>query len=125
VLDGVGMIQARFLKEFLKVVHGWSCLVPAIARDLHDVFDAGTACLVVDAAVIVDRALLTMLFAPLLAGLNTLLGALDCDARWRFSTADWGRLKLGRLSAGGARGGDIAPSFGDASGGIGRYAEGS
>jgi hypothetical protein len=123
VLGGVGMIQARFLKEFLKVVHGWSCLALAIDCDLHVVFDAGTACLVIDNAVIVDRALLMMLFAPLLAGLNTLLGALDCDARWHFSTADWGRLKLGRLSAGGARGGDIAPSFGGASGAIGRHAE--
>jgi hypothetical protein len=105
------------------VVHGWSCLALAIARDLHGVLDACTAYLVVDAAVIVDRALLTMLFATLLAGLNTLLGALDCDARWHFSTADWGRLKLGRLSARGVRGGDIAPSFDGASGGIGRHAE--
>jgi hypothetical protein len=32
-------------------------------------------------------------------------------------------LKLGRLSAGYVRGGDIASSFGGASGGVGRHAE--
>jgi hypothetical protein len=58
------------------VVHVWSCLALAVARS---VFGAGTACLLVDATVIVGCGLLTVLFAPLLAGLNTLLNALDGD----------------------------------------------
>jgi hypothetical protein len=82
-----------------------------------------TACLLVDVDVVVGCGLLTLLFAPLLASLNALLGALDGDAGRRFPATAQGRLKLGCLFADGARGSDIVPSFGDASGGIGRHAE--
>jgi hypothetical protein len=67
--------------------------------------------------------LLTTLFMPLLACLNTLLGALDGNIGRCFLAAAQGRLKLGRLSDGNAKGGDIAPSFGGASRGVDRYVE--
>jgi hypothetical protein len=66
------------------VVRGRSCLVLAIAHDLRGMFGTSTACLLIDAAIVVGCGLLTALFAPLLAGLNTLLGALDGDTRRRF-----------------------------------------
>jgi hypothetical protein len=105
------------------VVHGWSCLVLAVAHDLRSMFCTGAACLLVDAAVVVSCGLLMVLFVPLLAGLNALLSALDGNARQRFPAATWGRLKLGLLSADGTRGADIAPSFGGVSRGVDRHAE--
>jgi hypothetical protein len=97
--------------------------VLAISRDLRDMFCTGAACLLIDATVIIGCGLLMVLFVPLLAGLNALLNALDGDVGWRFPAVARGRLKLGHLSPGGARGGDIAPSFDGASGGIGRHME--
>jgi hypothetical protein len=120
VLDSVGMIQARFLEEFLEVVSGRSCLALVVA---HVVFGTGATRLLVDVTVVVGCGLLTALFLPLLAGLNALLDALDGDARRRFHATVGGWLKLGRLSAGGVRGGDIAPSFSGASRDVGRHAE--
>jgi hypothetical protein len=60
------------------------------------------------------------LFAPLLDGLNAHLSILHGDVRWCFPAATWGQMKLGHLSADGVRGGNIAPSFDGASGGISR-----
>jgi hypothetical protein len=102
------------------VVRGQSCLVLAVARNLRGVFRAGAACLLVDVTIVIGCGLLMALLAPLLAGINTLLGALDGDAGRRFPAATRGQLMLG---AGGMRGGDIVLSFGGASGGIGRHAE--
>jgi hypothetical protein len=105
------------------MVCGWSCLAIAVARGLRGVFHAGTACLLVDAAIVVGCGLLTALFAPLLSGLNALLDALDGDAVHRFLAVAQGQLKLGCFSASGARGVDVAPSFGGACRGVGRHAE--
>jgi hypothetical protein len=105
------------------VVRGWSCLALVVARGLRDVFHAGTACLLIDVAIVIGCGLLMALFMPLLTSLNALLGILDGNAERRFLAAARSRLKLGRLSAGGARGGDVTPSFGGASGGIDRHTE--
>jgi hypothetical protein len=123
MLDGVRVIRARFLKELLKVVCWRSFLALAVARGLHSVFRAGTAYLLIDATVVVGCGLLTTLFAPLLAGLNALLGAVDGNVEQRFPATARGQLKLGHLSAGGTRSGDVAPSFDDASWGVGRRVE--
>jgi hypothetical protein len=69
------------------MVHGRSCLALTIACGLCGVFHAGVACLLVDAVIIVGCGLLTALFAPLLAGLNVLLGALDGNVEQRFPAA--------------------------------------
>jgi hypothetical protein len=69
------------------VVHGRSCLAFAIACGLCGVFRAGAAYLLVDVVIIVGCGLLTALFAPLLAGLNVLLGALDGNVGQRFPAA--------------------------------------
>jgi ABC-type uncharacterized transport system YnjBCD ATPase subunit len=102
------------------VVRGPSCLVLAVDRSLRGVFRTGAACLLVDVTIVIGCGLLMVLLAPLLAGLNTLLSALDGDAGRRFPAATRGQLMLG---AGGMRGGDIVSSFGGASEGIGRHAE--
>jgi hypothetical protein len=70
VLDGIGVIQARFLEELLKVAYERSCLALVVARGFRGVFYAGAACLLIDVAVIVGYGLLVELFASLLAGLN-------------------------------------------------------
>jgi hypothetical protein len=69
------------------VAHGRSCFALAIA---HGVFCDSAACLLVDAAVIVDCVLLMVWFAPLLASLNAHLGVLDGDAGRRFPTTTQG-----------------------------------
>jgi hypothetical protein len=84
------MIWARFLEELLEVVHGQSCLVLAVACSLRGVFRAGAACLLVDVTIVIGCCLLMALLAPLLAGINTLLGALDGDAGRRFPAATRG-----------------------------------
>jgi hypothetical protein len=50
----------------------------------------GAAYLLVDAAIILDCGFLTALFAPLLAGLNAILGAVDGDDERHFPTAAQG-----------------------------------
>jgi hypothetical protein len=94
--------------------------VLTVARDLHGVFHTDAACLLVDATVVIGCGLLMALFAPLLDGLNAHLSILHGDVRWCFPAATWGQMKLGHLSADGVRGGNIAPSFDGASGGISR-----
>jgi hypothetical protein len=86
-LQSRSVIRARSPKELLEVVRGWSCLALVAARGLHGVFCTGAACLLVDVIIVVGCGLLTVLFVPFLAGLNTLLGALDGDAGWRIPTA--------------------------------------
>jgi hypothetical protein len=44
-------------------------------------FSIGATCLLIEAAVTVGCVLLAVLLEPLLAGLSTLLGTLDGDAR--------------------------------------------
>jgi hypothetical protein len=105
------------------VICGWSCLVLAVARSLRGVFRADTTSLLVVATIIIGCGLLTALFVPLVAGLNALLGALDGDAGRCFAATTRGQLKMGCLSVGGMRGENVAPSFGSASGGVGRHAE--
>jgi hypothetical protein len=118
MLDGVGMIQAQFLEELFEVVRGLSCLALAVANGPRGMFRAGAACLLIDATIVIGCHLLMVLFAPLLGGLNAFLGTLDGDIRWCFPATAWGRLKLGHPSAGGVRGGVVAPSLDSASGGI-------
>jgi hypothetical protein len=79
VLDGVGMIWARFFEELLKVVLRRSYLALVVARSLCGMFDAGAARPLVDATINVGCDLLAALLASLLAGLGTLLGTLDSD----------------------------------------------
>jgi hypothetical protein len=115
------MIWACFLVELLKVVRGWSCLALAVSRVLCGMFHVGAACLLIDAAIVVSCVLMIALFAPLLTGLNALLGAPDGDTGRRIPTATWGRLKLGRLIVGSARSGDVTLSLSGACGGIRRH----
>jgi hypothetical protein len=79
VLDGVGMIWARFFEELLKVVLRRSYLALVVARSLCGMFDAGAARTLVDATINVGCDLLAALLASLLAGLGTLLVTLDSD----------------------------------------------
>jgi hypothetical protein len=76
VIDGVGVVWARFFEELLEVVHGQLRLPPAIAHDLYGVLHVGAACSLIDAAVVIDCSLMAALFKLLLAG----LGTLDDDA---------------------------------------------
>jgi hypothetical protein len=57
------------------VVHGWACLVLAIACDGSDVWHTGVASLIVDVAIIADRScgLLIALLMPLLAALPSIV----------------------------------------------------
>jgi hypothetical protein len=102
------MVWTCFFEELLKVVPGGR---------------AGAACSLVDAVAIIGCGLLVALFVPLLAGLGTLLGTLDGDARRRFLAAARGQSKLGRHGAGDMMGGDATPFFGGALGSIGRRVE--
>jgi hypothetical protein len=105
VLDGIGVIQARFFEELLEVVLRRSCLALPVTHGLCSVFSAG-AIRFIDAAIIIGCGLLAALFAPLLAGLGTLLGTVDSDDGRRFPAADRGWLKSCCLGIGGVMGGD-------------------
>jgi hypothetical protein len=83
--------------------------------DSHDVPRAGATCLPTAAIVVVGhgRNPLRTLFAPLLAALGALLGAVDGDVRrrllattWGHHPASWGKMKFNRLAASGVLGGD-------------------
>jgi hypothetical protein len=74
VLNGVGVVWGRFFEEVLEVVCGRSCLA-LIATSL------------IDDSAIISCGLLVALFAPLLAGPGTHLGALDGDVGRRFPAA--------------------------------------
>jgi hypothetical protein len=125
VLDSVGVIQACFFEELLEVVLSQLYIELAIIHDLCGVFSAGDARLLVDAAIDVDSGLLTVLLAPLLAGLGDLLGTLDGDVGRCFPAANWGWSKSHHHGTGDVMGGDAAPSFGVALGGVNQRVEGS
>jgi hypothetical protein len=80
VLDGVGMVQARFFEELLKVVLVRSCLMLASARGLCGALDSRADCSLIDATVVASYGLLAVLFALLLSGLGGLLGTLNGEA---------------------------------------------
>jgi hypothetical protein len=79
VLDGVGVVQKCFFKEFLKVVHRRSRLALAVACGLCGMPCARAASFLVDATTI-NHGHLEVLFAPFHAGLGILLDTLDCGA---------------------------------------------
>jgi hypothetical protein len=112
VLDSVGVIQARFFEELLKVVLKRSCLVLAVTHGLCGMIGTGAIRSLIDAAVAVGCGLLVALIAPLLAGLGALLSTLDCYTERCFPAADHGWLKSCRLGTDGVMGGDAMPSFG-------------
>jgi hypothetical protein len=70
------MAIACFFEELLEVVHRQSLLAPAIAYGLCGMLHIAATYLLVDAATVVDRGLLAVLFAPFLAD----IGILDCGA---------------------------------------------
>jgi hypothetical protein len=67
-----------FFKELLEVVRRQSRLTLAVAGGLCGALHVRAACLLVDAAAVIDRGLLVALFTPLLVSLGILLGTLDC-----------------------------------------------
>jgi hypothetical protein len=81
LLDGVGVIQACFFEELLKVVLRRSYLALVVSCSLCGVFGAGAACPLIDTAVDISCGLLVALLASLLSGLGALLGTLD-GAGW-------------------------------------------
>jgi hypothetical protein len=111
VLDSVGVIQARFFEELLKVVLKRSCLVLAVTHGLCGMIGTGAIRSLIDAAVAVGCGLLVALIAPLLAGLGALLSTLDCYTERCFPAADHGWLKSCRLGTDGVMGGDAMPSL--------------
>jgi hypothetical protein len=100
-------------------------LALAIACGLCGVFGDVAALPLVDATIDVSCDLLVALLTPLLAGLGALLGTMDIDTDQCFPAADWGWSKSHHLGIDGLMGGDAAPSFGGALGGIGQCVEGS
>jgi hypothetical protein len=101
----------------------WSRLALAAAHGLCGMLRARAACSLVDAAIAISCGLLVVLFAPLLASLGTRLNTLDGNARRRFPIAARGRLKLGRLGAGGIMGGVPMLFFGGGPGSVDRHEE--
>jgi hypothetical protein len=89
------------------------------------VFSATAANPLIDVAVDIGCGLLAVLLVPLLAGLGALLGTLDGDTGLRFPIADRGWSMSRRLGTNGVMGGDAAPSFSGALGGISQCVEGS
>jgi hypothetical protein len=111
VLDGIGVSQARFFEELLKVVLRQSCLALAISHSLCSVFGARATHPLVNATIVNGCGLLATLFVPLLASLGTLLGTVDGDAEQHNPTADRGWLKSCCLGTTGMMGGDATLSF--------------
>jgi hypothetical protein len=104
VLDGVGLVWARFFEDLLEVLHRQSCLPRVVAYGLCGVLRARAACLLIDVAAVVDHGLIAALFAPFLASLGILLGTLDCGSERRLPVTAWYRSKpcgLGMVGGGG------------------------
>jgi hypothetical protein len=99
--------------------------VLAIARGLCGMFGTEATRPLIDAIIDVGCGLLAALLPPLLATIGALFGTLNSDIEQCFPAADRGWSKLHRLGTGGVMGGNAAPSFGGALGGIRQHVEGS
>jgi hypothetical protein len=124
VLDGVCMVWAGCLNEFLEVVYRRLCLTLDTALSSRDVLHVGAILFFVVVVVIAGRGYdsLRTPLSPLLAILGILLDVLDDDDGWcrsavaedRFPVA-WFKERPDCLLVGGVFGGDVKQLFGGVS----------